>query len=400
MKNYSWINFKSSVTFGVLYYYTNGASVYIINHHNTVMKKSISSFRLGALLAFATVSALFLFVSVFAQPRTDDEKTGAGEYRYSEPYSYKNLTIYIIRGTDRIPAKSYLTLQQAMERKLVTVIETGSVNELALENASDNEAIFIQSGDIVKGGKQDRTLAFDMIVPPKSGKLAISSFCVEHGRWSGRSNLSAGAFASSADMAPSKGIKLAAKYKNNQQEVWSKVAIAENNLSTNAAGGDVLAPESSTSLQLSIENKKVRESVDEYLKKLTSAVDGKDDAIGFVFFINGKLNSADVYGSHDLFMRLWKKLIKASATEAIAELSDKEYPVASLGDFKTCVSETSKGEKSERVINSRTTMIIKDAPKSLLFETHDVLLAEVAHRNYLTKDEGASAPKNRNEIRE
>jgi hypothetical protein len=333
-------------------------------------------------------------MSVLAQPVTNDDKTGSGEYYYSDPFSHKNLTIYIIRGKDRIPAKSYLTLQQALDRKLMTVFETGSVNELALQNASDNEAIFIQSGDIVKGGRQDRTLAFDMIVPPKSGKLAISSFCVEHGRWTGRAHESAAGFASSADMTPSKGIKLAAKYKNSQQEVWSKVAIAENGLSTNAVGGDVLAPESATSLQLSIENKKVRETVDEYLKKLHTAVDGKDDAIGFVFFINGKLNCADVYGSHDLFMRLWKKLLTASATEAVAELGDKAYPAASLDEFKNCISETAKGEKSERIINTRTKMIVKDATKSLLFETHDELLSEVAHRNYLTKDDGSSAPKN------
>ncbi|MFI5264438.1 MAG: ARPP-1 family domain-containing protein [Candidatus Kapaibacterium sp.] len=350
------------------------------------MKNSTRFLKLGALAAFAVFSAIFVFVNALAQQ-------GASEYSYSNPYTYKNLTIYIIRGKDHIPKRSYLTLEQAMERKLVTVFETGSVNELALENLSDNEAIFIQSGDIVKGGRQDRTLAFDMIVPPKSGKLPINSFCVEHGRWSGRANESAGAFASSADMIPSKGIKLAAKYKNSQGDVWDKVAIAEGMLSTNAAGGAVLAPESSTSLQLSIENKHVRDTTNGYLKKLASAVDGKDDAIGFVFFINGKLNSADVYGSHDLFLRLWKKLLKASSTEAVSDLGEKNYPAASLDDFKTCIAETASAERSERTINPRTTMIVKDAPKSLLFETHDNVLAEVAHRNYLTKDEGASAPK-------
>jgi hypothetical protein len=347
--------------------------------------KSACATIFGALMAFAIFSAFVVFARVFAQT--------SGEYTYSAPYTYKNLTIYIIRGKDHIPKRSYLTLQQAMERKLVTVFETGSVNELALENLSDNEAIFIQSGDIVKGGRQDRTLASDMIVPPKSGKLPINSFCVEHGRWTGRANESAGAFASSADMIPSKGIKLAAKYKASQSEVWDNVAKAEGMLSTNAAGGAVLAPESSTSLQLSIENKQVRDTTNGYLKKLASAIDGKDDAIGFVFFINGKLNSADIYGSHDLFLRLWKKLLKASATEAVADLGEKNYPVASLDDFKTCISETAAAERSERTINPRTTMIVKDASKSLLFETHDNVLSEVAHRNYLTKEEGTLAPK-------
>jgi hypothetical protein len=356
----------------------------------SIVDGRLSIVKFGALTVFAVFSAIFVFSAVFAQ----DDKTGASEYTYSAPYTYKNLTVFIVRGKDRIPKHSYLTLQQAMERKLVTVYETGSVNELTIENASDKEAIFIQSGDIVKGGRQDRTLAFDMIVPPKSGKLSINSYCVEHGRWSGRANESAGAFASSNDIIPDKDIKLAAKYKNNQGDVWDKVAKAEDKLSTNAAGGMVLAPQSSTSLQLSIENKNVRDTTSRYLKTLESAVDGKEDAIGYVFFINGKLNSADIYGSHDLFMRLWKKLIKASATEAVADLGEKNYPAASINDFKACIAETAAAEKSERTINPRTTMIVRDASKSLLFETHDNVLAEVAHRNYLTKDEGTSAPKN------
>jgi hypothetical protein len=59
------------------------------------------------------------------------------------------------------------------------------VNELIVENLSDEE-VYIQSGDIVKGGRQDRTLGYDLIVPKKSGKVKITSFCVEHGRWSAR----------------------------------------------------------------------------------------------------------------------------------------------------------------------------------------------------------------------
>jgi len=41
----------------------------------------------------------------------------------------------------------------------------------------------IQSGDIVKGGRQDRTMQYDLLVPPKSQKMPLSSFCVESGRW-------------------------------------------------------------------------------------------------------------------------------------------------------------------------------------------------------------------------
>ena len=36
--------------------------------------------------------------------------------------------------------------------------------------------VYIQSGDIVKGGRQDRTIAMDFVVPPKSGVIPISAF--------------------------------------------------------------------------------------------------------------------------------------------------------------------------------------------------------------------------------
>ena len=43
------------------------------------------------------------------------------------------------------------------------------------------------------------------------------------------------------------------------------------------------------------------------------------DVVGYVFAVNGKLNSADLYPSNALFRKMWAKLLRASATEAIAE---------------------------------------------------------------------------------
>ena len=70
-----------------------------------------------------------------------------------------------------------------MKDKILIVKETGTVNQLTVENSSATETVFIQAGDIVKGGKQDRVLTVDMILPPKSGAIPISSFCVEQNRW-------------------------------------------------------------------------------------------------------------------------------------------------------------------------------------------------------------------------
>ena len=61
--------------------------------------------------------------------------------------------------------------------------ETGQVNELAIENVSPDRAVFVQAGDIVKGGRQDRVFSQDLVLKPRSGRVPIDAFCVESGRW-------------------------------------------------------------------------------------------------------------------------------------------------------------------------------------------------------------------------
>jgi ARG/rhodanese/phosphatase superfamily protein len=106
----------------------------------------------------------------------------ASNYSLSGPFNYENLTIFLIHGPDQPNSKLFVPLQEAMERKLVIVHETSEVNELAIENLSKTDEVFVQAGDIVKGGQQDRVLAVDLIVASRSGKTPIDAFCVEHGR--------------------------------------------------------------------------------------------------------------------------------------------------------------------------------------------------------------------------
>ncbi len=220
-------------------------------------------------------------------------KAGANSYRLSGPYTHKNLSIFLIHSkTTTTRTRSFLTLQEALEQKKVVVYETQSVNELAIENLS-NEEVYVQAGDIVKGGQQDRMMGVDFIVPPKSGRMPIAAFCVEHGRWSGRGNERAGVFNSSADAVATREIKLAAKSANSQGAVWENVRIAQDKLSENV-GTRVNSTVSASSLQLAIENTRVRATADSYFKALVNIVDRNDDVIGYVFAINGNVNSADV----------------------------------------------------------------------------------------------------------
>ena len=95
----------------------------------------------------------------------------AEDYRFSGPYTHDNLSIFLIHGPQRQPTSTFLTLQEALDQKKVVVYETGNVNQLAIENFS-GEDVYIQSGDIVKGGQQDRVFPDDFVLPKTSGRSA------------------------------------------------------------------------------------------------------------------------------------------------------------------------------------------------------------------------------------
>ena len=212
------------------------------------------------------------------------------DYRISTAYTYKNLTIFLLHGKDQNLKNNVMTLQEAMERKLLVVYETSNVNELEVENLSKQFDVFIQSGDIVKGGKQDRVLAVSIIIPARSGRVKIEAFCVESGRWTKRGVEDSSKFNSSNDRIVTKELKIAANATRSQQEVWDQVSDAQARLSKNV-GGSVAAAASNSSLQLSLENRQVVATLDEYVKKLAGITAGKSDVIGYAFAINGRINS-------------------------------------------------------------------------------------------------------------
>jgi hypothetical protein len=356
------------------------------------MKKQAFVLTLGVVLLSITVMG----VLITGQTRKRSTGHGAagrlqasgnddGEYRLSGPYTHKNLSIFLVHGKNSIKGKSFLTLQEALVQKKVVVYETKSVNELSIENFS-NEDVYVQSGDIVKGGQQDRMIGVDLIVPPKSGRLPISAFCVEHGRWSGRGNERASAFASSSDAVATKDIKLAAKRLNSQGGVWQSVTVAQDKLSRNV-GARVNSSVSESSLQLAVENNKVRETADSYVKALSNIPNRSDDVIGYVFAINGKVNSADIYGSNVLFRKLWPKLLKANAVEAIAELQQEKFKPASADNVRGFLSEADKAKGSDKDVNARVNLLTREDDENILFETRDRAQPGAwVHRNYIKKN--------------
>jgi hypothetical protein len=311
-------------------------------------------------------------------------QTSHPDYRLSGPYTHDNLTIFLIHGASK-SFKNLLTLDEAIDQHKVIVYETRNVNELAVENIS-SEDVFIESGDIVKGGAQDRTLKDDLILPSKSGKVSLNSFCVEHGRWSRRGAEAVTTFGEAHQAIASKQLKMAVKMKQDQQAVWDQVARAQADLSSNLRS-DVRAAAAPTSFAMTLEAPAVQRSIDGFLEDLAGIVKGKEDVIGYAFAIDGKLNSADVYASHDLFAKLWMKLLRASSVEAVSS-SRTAQSVAPLtaAAVKTALLDAESGKASAKNLTDRTELIVRETSQNVMFETRDrAQNATWVHRNYLTK---------------
>jgi hypothetical protein len=332
------------------------------------------------------VTGLLLVLGVAQRASADDRAAQIGKYKLSGPYTHLNLTVFLIHGDDELKDKSFLTLQEALQQKKIIVHETKQVNELAIENLSATEEVFVQSGDIVKGGQQDRVIAYDLIVPSKSGRIPIASFCVEAGRWHGRGGESAAKFDVSNAQLPTKRLKLAVRQNMSQNEVWENVATAQGALGGNV-GASVQSRSSASSLQLTLENEALQKAIEPYLKALQPILDGKKDVIGVAFAVSGKVDSADVYVSHILFQKLWPALLKGGAVEAVAEQKkDQKFAPATAAAVAAFLADAEKGKASEKEITKRVRLVHKETPKAILFESRDVKEKNApARRSYIAK---------------
>ncbi|MBV9211178.1 MAG: hypothetical protein JOZ52_11140 [Acidobacteria bacterium] len=129
------------------------------------------------------------------------------------------------------------------------------------------------------------------------------------------------------------------------------------------------------------------ETTDAYLKKLSGIIEGQADVIGYAFAINGRVNSADVYASNALFKKLWPKLLKATAVEAVSELNrSKNSPEVRDEQVRAFLSASADGKASESSINERTKLLTRETDENIFLESRDTKQKEMwVHRSYIRK---------------
>lgn len=265
----------------------------------------------------------------------------ASGYKVLAPIRQNNLTIFpVVAGTAR-DTQEFLTLDEGLRSGEVVVTESGSirplvrrrpgsppqypgggaqVNQLVLVNNSKRPLVLL-AGEVVTGGRQDRVIGKDRLVPPESDPIDLGVFCVEPGRWVGTTS-KFGAM-SGALVVPSVRSKVMAD--KDQQKVWSEVRKSHEAVIAAMPPGTPAPAEvqNTTSYARVMDNQTVQKQVDSIAAPIETSYRGlmkqlRDrNAVGVVVAVNGELIWADVFASTDLLQKYWPKLVRSYAAEAM-----------------------------------------------------------------------------------
>jgi hypothetical protein len=255
--------------------------------------------------------------------------------RVLAPLSSGNLTIFPIVARNAHDTSMFGTLDEGLRSGEVVVTEAGNVrplvrrpnqvrppgaqvNTLLLVNNS-NKPLLLLAGEIVTGGKQDRVIAKDRIVPPMSDPVDLGVFCVEPGRWTAKTERFGG-FSGLA--APN--VRLNAMAKQDQQDVWNAVRDSQQKVAANApaARAEVTGTSSYAGAMGGVtvqrEMDKIAVPIQRNYEALLKDLRAKN-AVGVVVAVNGQILWADVFASTELLEKYWPKLIRSYVTEAVAQ---------------------------------------------------------------------------------
>jgi hypothetical protein len=272
-----------------------------------------------------------------------------------EPIRNGSLTVFPVVASKSYPTGEFLTLDEGLRSGDVVVTEYGNVrglirrhntspiphdsaevNRLVLINNSKRPLLLL-AGEIVAGGKQDRVIGKDRIVPPESDPIDLSVFCVEPGRWvatsanfgtSGATYGSAAGGSSNANastLMAQPSVRAKAMGDKDQAQVWAEVRKEQQAITVEAAPSPAAADRitSTSSYAVVMENKDVRQEVDKIAKPIEqnyqSLIQQLRDrkAVGAVVAVNGHVIWSDVFASTELLEKYWPKLVRSYASEAI-----------------------------------------------------------------------------------
>jgi hypothetical protein len=253
------------------------------------------------------VTIIFLFVSRILQAQ---EITYDNVYvDYDSAMEYKNLRIIPIRPKNGFGngAPHVISLSQAIRQGIATITERGSastenVHFLRINNHSD-QTIYVSSGELVSGGRQDRIIAQDTLLEPNGRDQYVSAMCVEELRWSDKEKK----FSYEGYANPS--LRKILDESKNQVLIWREISkqLGENNI-----------PNKSSAYLSRIADKKMMQLNDEYYQFFKGKFKTADSSIvGFVCMSGDKVIGSDIYASRDMFYNQLDPLLKGYCDQAV-----------------------------------------------------------------------------------
>lgn len=273
-------------------------------------------------------------------------------------FSFKNLAIYPIYARQTFKQANgnigkYLPLKTALEQKKVKITESEggeTVNTLFIQNTSQ-DTVIILGGEVVQGGKQDRMISQDVVVPPGSRKINLSVHCVEHGRWTYHDGNSRNF--NNSYTVPNTEVRKAGTVKKNQQAVWDKVSEVTIKNKAKSETGTYSAIESSSSY---------KKDILEYKAAVLNFLKNKANAIGFVAVSGDKILGCDMFATVDLFRNQLDNLISSYSTEAITNGSK---PVVTYPEVKTYIDNILSDESKQEKMIEKNGIQLKDKNSKL-----------------------------------
>ncbi len=234
------------------------------------------------------------------------------DFSNAEKYTFRNLKLIPIRSKENFrrvigDMGYYITLQQAIDADKVVINEvsnSGTVNTLLVRNLS-TDTLFVMSGEILIGGKQDRVVARDMLIPPNSGQMKLPVFCVEQGRWQYKSDGTK--FTEYYGMA-NEHLRDLIDHNGGQQAVWNEVS------KTNQKDGVYSATDAYTAHASKIEYRKIEQ---EYVDFFENVFNDQNDVIGVLAITGNVIEGADLFVSNILFTQEYRKLMYSYIDDAI-----------------------------------------------------------------------------------